>query len=105
MLIQALLYEVEYAIQAYTCPKAASVPVSTRKALPLMVVFVELVAEVEKLVVWHGLNPSITTTSRYFSTKFVPDVIGNVTCALLSERTASDVLEGNMNLNPYLEFK
>ena len=49
MLIQALLYEVEYAIQAYTCPKAASVPVSTRKALPLMVVFVELVAGVVKL--------------------------------------------------------
>ena len=85
MLIQALFCIVEYDTHPKVFPKAKSVPVSTRKASPLMVKFDELVGEFVKLVVWQGLNPSTTTTLRYFSTRFVPDAIGSRTRALLSE--------------------
>jgi hypothetical protein len=69
-----------------------------------MVTFDELAAGFEKLVVRQGLRPSTTTTSRYFSVRFVPDVNGKATRALLSEVMARDEFAGSVNVKPYFEL-
>lgn len=105
MLMQALLRVVEYAFQSKVLPKAESVPVSTRKSIPLMVTFDELAAGFVKLVVRHGLRTSTTTTSRYFSVRFVPEVNGSETRALLSENTVEDEFSGSVKVKPYFELE
>ena len=85
-------------------PNAESTPVSSRNAIPLMVTFDELEGGLVKPVARHGFNSSTTTTSRYFSTKFVPAANGSRTRALLSDKTDRDELAGSMNVKSYSEL-
>lgn len=105
VLIQALSCMVEKDIQSYTLPNAESVPFSTKKLIPLIMIYDAVEAGFENPLALHEVPPSVTTTSRYFSVRFVPAAKGSEIRARLSDRIINDEPAGMINANSYFELR